>query len=308
MKKFIFKGILFFIIILALCSTLILFSTKEPGRTFLARLTKSEDFMYNHGMQSLFEDARKQDGTTQLIIGDSISRQMFIDLKEENPQASILSSNAAFMVNGQYLVAHEYLEAHPETTDIFLIMHPLTITRTYDLEWTYRYGVMTYVEGDAIQHLDQSTLDTFKELYGSLLMQKNIVELIENSPILQKLVLSYILFYGEEYVQSSSFEIADQHIRKLYDLCQEKGVTLHFYSAPVTEHYREQMQALLPEFENSWLATQYPDYMNDIYYYPTEWAEDLSHFSGEYAEQEQLNETIREAYEGTELLEKINLN
>ena len=138
-------------------------------------------------------------------------------------------------------------------------------------------------------------------------MQKNIVELIENSPVLQKLVLSYILFYGEEYVQSSSFEIADQYIQKLYNLCQEKGVTLHFHSAPVAEHYREQMQTLLPEFENSWLSTQYPDYMNDIYYYPTQWAEDLSHFSGEYGQRPQLNQTIQNAYEGTVLLEKVHL-
>ncbi len=307
MKKFILKGFLFYGIMIACCTGIVLLSTHEPERTLLARLTDSKDFMSSSGMETLFSDARKQDRTTQLIIGDSICRQLFTGLREENPQASILASNAAFMINGQYLLAHEYLDAHPEATDVFLIMHPLTIVRTYDREWTYRYGIMTYVEGDVLQYLDQNTLDTYEKIYGRLLLRKEAVQLVEASPIVRKLALSYILFYREEYVQSNSFEIADQYLKKLYELCQEKGVTLHFYSSPVSEYYRRQVQDLLPEYENSWIYTQYPDYLNDIYYYPSEWAEDLSHFSGEHAEADSLMQILQDAYAETKLLQSIRL-
>lgn len=307
MRKFLLKGFLFVAIIFCICTFILFLSVKEPTRTIFAGWTESETFMDSNEMLPYFERAVKQDGTTQLVIGDSICRQMFSGLSEYNPQTSILATNAALMITGQYLLAEEYLKSHPEATDVFLVMHPLTITRTFDTEWGYRYAAMTYVETDTLRFLDENTVEAMESVYGSFFMRKNVVRLIEDSPVCRKLYLSYINFNGEDYVQDSFFEIADQYIKKLYDLCEENGAELHLYSSPVSEYYREQMEELSVEYGETWMSSQYPDYFDDILYYPSEWTEDMSHFSGEYAERGRLNEIIERAYEETELLEKLKL-
>ncbi len=308
MKKFIVKGTLFYTIILIIIITFLFLSVQGPTKPLIAEWTNSSDYMDDSGRLPRYEAARTQDGTTQLVIGDSICNQMFGGVSGYNPQASILGMDAAFMMTGQYLLAEEYLKNHPGTTDIFLIMHPLSITRTFDMEWTYRYGIMPYVETDTLQYLDQNTIDIMTETYGSFFLRSDVVSLIENSPVCRKLALNYILSNREPYVQENPFEIADQYVKKLYGLCQENNVRLHLYSSPVAEHYREQAAELSAEYEGTWMSRQYPDYFNNIYYYPDEWAEDLSHFSGEYAERDALNETIKKAYPDTVLLEKISLS
>lgn len=305
MKKFFAKGFLFVLIICFLCGVFVSLSMREPYRAVIAEWTGSEEFMSDSGILPYFEKVREKDQTSQLVIGDSICRQMFVELGEANPQMSIQASNAALMITGQYLLAEEYLKSHPEATDVFLVMHPMAITRTFDTEWSYRYAVMSYVETDTIGYLDKNTLDDMAGVYGRFFMRKEAVRVIEDSPVMRKLYLSYININRSDYVQSSPFEIADQYVRKLYDLCEEHGAKLHVYPSPVAEVFRGRSEELEKEYGTTWMSTQYPDYFRDILYYPDEWSEDTSHFSGEHAEREELDKIIETAYEGTELLENL---
>ena len=308
MKKLFRKGFLFSGIVCFFCVAFVFLSMREPYRGVIAKWTDSEEFMDASGMLPYFEQVRTSDQTTQLVICDSICRQMFAGLSEYNPQMSIQATNAALMITGQYLLAEEYLKAHPEATDVFLVMHPVAITRTFDTEWGYRYGVMTYAETDTISYLDENTLDDMADVYGRFFMKKEVVNVIENSPMMRKLYLSYININKSDYVQSSPFEIADQYVRNLYDLCEENGVELHVYASPVSETFREQTEELEKAYDITWMSTCYPDFFQNILYYPDEWSEDTSHFSGEHAEREELNKIIDIAYEGTVLLENLRKN
>lgn len=305
MKKLLCKGIVFCAVILIICSGVIFLSTQDSCRLLMAQWTDSEEFMDGNVMLPYFNRARREDQTSQLLIGDSICNQMFLRFGEYNPHMSMLTTNAAFMITGQYLLAEEYLEHHPESTDVFLVMHPLPLTRTFDTEWSYRYGVMTYVEAGVMERLDENTRSAMAGVYGGLFMKKGMVQLVEDSPIVRKLYLSYINFNREDYVQSSPFEIADQYVKKLYELCQRHGARLHLYSSPVSEAFREQVAALAQEYDKTWMSEKFPDYFNDILYYPDEWSEDSSHFSGKYAETEMLKETVRRAYGETRLYESL---
>lgn len=307
MKKFLLKGLLFLTILCCVCGGILFLSAREPFRAVLAKWSGSEEFMDGNEMLPYFSRAAEQDGTTRLIIGDSICRQLFSGLSDSNPQTSILATNAALMITGQYLLAEEYLQNHPDATDIYLIMHPLTLVRTFDTEWGYRYAAMTYVETDTLGLLDENTIGAMEQVYGAFFLRKEVVELIENSPVCRKLYLSYINLNARDYVQSSYFEIADQYIRKLYERCEEEGVRLHLYSSPVAEYYREEMEELAGEYAGTWMYSRYPGYFDGILYYPSQWSEDLSHFSGEYAERGSLNEIIQDAYGETPLLEGLEL-
>lgn len=305
LKKLFCRGMVFCAIVLFVCAGAVFLSTQDSCKQLMAEWTDSEDFMEGNAMLSYFDRARQQDGTRQLLIGDSICNQMFIGVGEHNPHMSMLTTNAAFMITGQYLLAEEYLKHHPDATDVFLVMHPLPLTRTFDTEWSYRYGVMTYVEAGVMDLLDENTQEAMAGVYGRLFMKKELVELVENSPVVRKLYLSYINFNREDYVQNSPFEIADQYVKKLYELCRERGVTLHLYSSPVSESFREQVAALSEEYDETWMSEKFPEYFDDILYYPDAWSQDLSHFSGKYASPEMLKETAGRAYEGTDLLESL---
>lgn len=252
-------------------------------------------------MLPYFARVREVNGSTRLIIGDSIANQLFSGLQAYNSKTDIVTANAALMITGQYLLAEEYMKNHPDATDIFLVIHPLALTRTFDTEWGYRYAVMTYVETDTIDYLDENTINAMSSVYGTFFLKKNIVNLIEDSPVCRKLYLSYININREDYVQESPFEIADQYVKKLYDLCVENMVELHVYSSPVSEYFKNQVAELSEGYGNTWMSTKFPDYFNQIMFYSDAWSEDLSHFSGEYAERERLNEIIAQAYGQTAL-------
>lgn len=296
MKKLFLKGFIFVSIIFSVIAVTICLSTSEPFRSLVAGWTASEDFMADSGMLPYFDRAKETDGSTKLIIGDSIANQLFSTLQASNPETDILTTNAALMITGQYLLAEEYLKSHPDATDIYLVMHPLSLTRTFDTEWSYRYAVMTYVETGTLNFLDQNTLETFENVYGAIFMQKGIVSLIEDSPVCRKLYLSYINKNREDYVQQSPFEITDQYVRNLYNLCMEHHVALHIYPSPVSEYHKELVLDLMEEYKNTWMSVQFPEYFEQILFYPNEWSEDMSHFSGEYTQREKLNEIIRNAY------------
>ena len=53
------------------------------------------------------------------------------------------------------------------------------------------------------------------------------------------------------------------------------------------------------------MSGAYPDYFEDILYYPDEWTSDMSHFDGEYATPESLDGIIQKAYGETELLRRL---
>lgn len=307
MLKMFWKCYLFSLIMITLCAGILVLSARDPFRPIIAAVTDSRDFMEESGMLPGFERARQRDGTTQLVTGDSICRQMLAPLEKYNPEKSVLATNAALMMPGQYLLAREYLQNHPGTTDVFLIMHPLTLTRTFDLEWGYRYAAMTYVETDTFPYLEERTRKAMEGAYGAFFLNKDVVWMIENSPVCRKIGLSYMNTHGKVYEQSHPFEIADLYVEKLYKLCLENGVSLHLYSSPVAEYYREEMTALAGDYEQTEMSGLFPDYMKDIWYYPDEWTEDLSHFSGEYAGREQLNEILEQAYGQTPLWEGLRV-
>ncbi len=307
MKKLFCKCCVFSLMMAAICAGILLLSVREPFRPMIASVTDAQDFMDESGMLPVFERARQRDGTWQLVTGDSICRQMFAPLEKYNPQKSVLATNAALMMPGQFLLAREYLQNHPETTDIFLIMHPLTLTRTFDLEWGYRYAAMTYVETDTYQYLEERTRKAMEGAYGTFFLNRDVVWMIENSPICRKIGLSYLNTHGKVYEQSHPFEIGDLYVEKLYNLCLEKGVSLHLYASPVAEYYREEMAALAVEYEETKMSGLFPDYMREIWYYPDEWTEDLSHFSGEYAGRDKLNEILEQAYGRTLLWEGLQV-
>lgn len=309
MRKFYTKTIIFLLLLVLLVGLFDYISLKDPWRKVVAVYTDSEEFIsVNVGASEIkpyIEKVQTKDNTTKLIIGDSVCKQMFDGLQEYNPDICITGSNAAIAMSGQYILAKEYIENHPNATDIYMFLLPGSLSTSYDTTWGYQYTVMPWVETDTLKLLDANTIEIMESVYGSFFMKPVIVELIDKSAVNRKLYLNMLDDTKEGYQQKSRFEIADQYIKKIFDLCQEKGIKLHLEPCPVVNSQRESMENIKEEYKETWLYTQFPDYLEEVLYYPDEEARDGVHFGGEYATQECYNEKIKKIFKETKFLEEV---
>ena len=139
MKKFYVNAIAFTAVLFLVILGLDILSMQEYYQTAFAEWTDSTAYIGvgTDEIRPYIEKARAEDGTTKLILGDSVCRQMLLGVKKLNPDISMLGSNGAITMTGQYLLAKEYLDHHPSATDVFLIVLPESLGRTFDTKWGY---------------------------------------------------------------------------------------------------------------------------------------------------------------------------
>ena len=301
MKKLVCKLLLLMGLLACIFGVIEFLSFREETKLLIARLTNSEDYIKEgSGTSSICPVIRKvstENETTVLVIGDSIAGQMFNSLGEEDPRLCIACTNAAIDITGQYMLAKAWLDSHPNGTDVWLYMHPLTITRTFDLELGYGYAVMPFAKMGLLKELDANTIRQMSSVYSRPALSKIAVEWIDDSPVNRKLFLNWMRLNRKEYCQDNDYEISSQYILKLSELCKERGVEFHFAPTPSTEYFRDRIEDTREDFLGSDLAVVYPDYLDRIYYFPTEWSEDMTHFAGEHATREVYDEVIGKAYD-----------
>ena len=301
MRKLILKLIMLLVIALGLFMIPEYLSMKASTVDVATKITNSEDFNEaTGGIASIcpsIERARDKDDANVLVIGDSIAGQMFNGLDDPACGIKVCCTNAAINITGQYMIAMEFLDSHPEATDIWLYMHPLTLIRDYDLEMCYFYGVMPFVNSGSIHYLDDVTIKEMSSVYGSYALNREFVLLIDKSPLNRKLFFGYLRINGKEFDRLNVYETSSMYIEKLAMECQLRGVNFHFYSSPSTEYFRNRIEETRSDFEKSHLSEMYPTFLDDIYYFPTEWSEDMTHFGGDYANRETYDGVINEAYD-----------
>lgn len=305
MKKFYLKMILFIAIIATILGACEYLSVREPFRTWIAEWTDSESFITgNVGSDEIkpyIAKVQNPDNTTKLILGDSVGRQLYVGLQKYNEDIAIVGSNAAITMAGQYILAAEYIENHPDATDIFLVILPESLCRTFDTKWGYQYTVMPFVETGTLEKLDPDTIESMKSVYGEFFMREDIVYKIDRSAINRKLYLNMLKEYSNGYVPESKFSLAEQYLKKMYDLCEANNITMHLYACPLADNRVEEIEGMKKQYSETELYQLFPEFMENIYFYPLEQAADGVHFSGDYANQEHYNELIEEMYAGTPL-------
>jgi len=284
---------------------------KEPFRVHLARLTNSYDLiMVNVGPDEIkpyIDKVQTDDNTTKLIIGDSVCHQMFNDLQEYNNDISIVGSNAAITMTGQYILAEEYIKNHAHITDIYLIVLPDSLARTFDTSFGYQYAVMPFVETETLSLLDSNTIRQMESVYGKFFMKPPIVNAIDKSGINRKLYLNLLRDYRNGYQPKNRFEIAEQYIGKIYELCEKNHIDLHLYAGPVSDTKTKSIESMKEEYKATALYDYFPDYLENIHYYPDEQFRDGVHFGGDYENQECYNQKITEMFSEQELGKVLKL-
>lgn len=309
MKKFYKKLFLFLVLTGISMACMDVLSMVEPFRTQLAYLTDSYAFIsVNTGADEIkpyIEKAQTDDKTTKLIFGDSVCHQMFRRLQKYNEDISMIGSNGAITLAGQYILAEEYLKSHPYATDLYLILLPESLTRTFDTGYGYQYAVMPFVETDTLQLLDENTIACMEQVYGKLFLKPAVVKAIDKSAVNRKLYLNILRECTDGYQPEMPFEIAEQYLMKMDRLCEEHQVRLHLLPGPVCESKAEYMKTLEQIWQSGPLSARFPDFFSSISYYSADQAKDGTHFSGAYARQKSMNKKIKKMISGTELADQL---
>ena len=310
MKK-IFKEVMFFVIPLVIIVVIIdAFSFTNLGNEILGRVTFSTGYARSGSadVRNYVQRVRKESNATRLIVGDSVARQLFDGLQEDNDTYCIAACNQALTLAGQYLLINTFLENHDNVTDVYLSIVPMSLSADLDAELGYNYFVAPFTKESLINQLDRSTIEYLEKKFGKIFLEEWMVDFIDNSPINSKIYLNYMQDKEQgEKKDDTDIIVSDVNILyldRIYNLCKEKGVELHLFSGPVPDNLEQtqfvnELETLIQEKNYVLLE----DYVRTIPFYDEKMFPDGTHLGGEYNSSEYYYSIINGIQEETGLLE-----
>ncbi len=317
MKQFGYKIVLFVFIISFILVGFDVLSFDENYSMPIARLADSDTYLTHMDgpdwIVPLIERVQERDDSHVLLIGDSVCRQMFIDIADINDEVCIAPAIAPFTMCGQYVLTKLYLESHPNATDVFLMVLPeKDFLSGIGTSLGYQFLVIPLIETDTLNLLDQSTIDEITNMFGAVFVKEAVVRIIDNSGVNRKLYLNGL----KKYSKSGHFHSIDDslytvYLQKMVNICNEKGVIFHLLPPPMadTKELHDIVESYFPDnMEKIGLEMLIPEYMGNVRFYPEEMFSDGTHFGGVYEEQRVYNEIITEMYGDEGLIEKLVLD
>lgn len=315
MKRFIGKLIIFVCIFAVIVLGLEVLSTKAPYRGWLAFLTESGDYPAGEEgeVEQYIGQIREEGAYTRLVVGDSVCYQMTNGLRDINGDYSLVGNNRALTIAGEYLLIQEFFNTHENITDVYVIVGLDMLQTSVDITYGYQYVVIPFSRMGLIQNLDEELTEEMEGTFGKFFMQKYVAESIGNSSVDRKLYLNYL---KEKYAkipyedpERAISDTAYRYLLKIADLCEEQGATLHLLPDPLADNdYRhDQAERLKKDFEELGLTELFPNYFDEIMYYPEEQFIDGIHFAPPYDEQQELNRKLQEIYLDRGYMEGLEL-
>lgn len=303
MKKFVGKMILFLCLFFAVVLGLDVLSAREPFRGWFAYITESGDYPAGVDEVAGYIDLIREEGDfSKLVVGDSVCYQMTNGLRQYNEEYSLVGNNRAVTIAGEYLLVREFLELHEGITDVYVIVGLDALQTNIDVNYGYQYVAIPFLRDNLIHNLDEDTLREMDGTFGKFFMQKKVAELIGDSSVNRKLYLNYLKEHatfdanaGTEIVLA---EVAHEYLLKLYALCEQYGARMHLLPDPIADNQwrRAQAAGLKEDFAARGLDKLFPNYFDEIAYYPEEQFVDGIHFGEPYNSQEELNRKLQELY------------
>ena len=290
MKKFIRRVVIIVIFLLITGTGIILSSASAQYRNSWSVITNSDtydDSPTKEIVPYIQKAQQKNNGYTKLIIGDSVCHQIFNGFQNENEEYATIGSNQAITIVGQYILAHEFIQSHSDTTDVYLILTSLTGSGFSNAGYCYQYFVIPFTKANIIGIIDPITKKGLSNIFGVFYTNRYFIELIDRSNICRKLFLNSLSDNGYADVAQSYL-----YLKKIADLCNENGIELHLLHAPMEESAKSAVESEwsreMEVCQDRELLPYLKEYYNSVDYYPDNFFRDGIHFKDEYSSKEQL--------------------
>ncbi len=293
MRKFIKKISLFLIILILIIIVIDVFSMILPFNGYIAKITNSSTDRVGSGeIEPRIAWVQQEDNSKNLLLGDSVGNQLFINLRGINEEWCIATSNAGIMIPGQYILMREYVRCHRETENVFLVINPFSLYSNVNTRLSYQYFVMPFVGNGYSDYLSDNMKSELKEKFHPLFLTKPMIKCIDYSCINRKIYLNAI--YSEEQKKDVIPDYTLEYLNEFIIFCKENNINFYLIPAPIadTQENHVRVQELSEQFEKHDLDKIFTDFLEEIQYYPAEQFYDGTHFAEEYAKQDILNEKI----------------
>ncbi len=305
MKKIIVRIIIYLIPLTALILLIDLASFTDVGDRFLSRIFISQNYRHVGSVQisPAIKATQAESTHTKIVLGDSMTNHVFNEFADQNEDYLLLGTNLAVTLDGQYILSKLFLDTHPEATDVYLIMLPLSFSGRYDSPQSYSYLIEPFGRAQTLTFLSDDTLNGMKEYYGPFFLNKNVIRFLDGSSINNKLYLYYLQKQRQQADHDNEAMISDEaayYLKEIDKLCKERKVTFHLLPAPVSasadnaDRISRLKQAAAEDPE---LSALFKKYFDCITLYPEHMFPDGNHFGGEYADPDIYSDCIDDLQE-----------
>lgn len=316
MNKLIRKLLCILFLSIGIISILATLSTVPALSSIMNMLTNSGNYQDMGSVETLalFHKSQSSNTTHKLILGDSVANQIYE--YRDNEEYSVLTGNYAMTFMWQYIFAKNYLEANPQTTDVYLCTIADGFEQSFDTSLSYSYVVIPLAKSNNLEVLDEKHHKMLTDIFGSVFINKKAASFIGNSGLNSKLYLNAIKSFYEtfptqkdkvEKTNNRDFSLAETYILKINELCKEKNINFHLLPNPKkdTPEIREYVKQLETKYRQSPLYSINPDYFEQIIFYPEDLFKDEFHFKDEYLEKEFKFQIIRKIQDATDELQNL---
>ena len=304
-KKTIFRRIAFVLILAVLLCAFDYASYKGPLRSYINKVANLNGSRYGYDeVAPVISFMSEQDGSTKLILGDSVANQLFDGVLYDNPDFRICPVNRAITFAGQYILVKEYLKSHPDATDVYIVFYSGTLASDIDPLLSYQYIAMPFIIHGYGDDLDPLVMGKLKKTYGSFFLKPAVLDYINESGLNRALYLNAVTKINEKFTETKETpvisDVSIDYLKQIYALCSENGVNVHLVSTPLCDipSRRSECDEIRKVFAETGLDELYPDYCDSFIFCDSSMFMDEVHFAPEYKNRETLNPYIRQMISG----------
>ena len=314
MTKFLLRLAAFVLAALVLFAGVLGLSALGPFAEIFAKLTDSTGYSASASEEigEHIRNVQTADGAHALILGDSVCWQVFGPFSLCNTDYRIDGSNRAVTLAGQYLLAKAFLDAHPDATDVYLIITPDSFSAGFDAGYGYQYAAAPFAAAGLLDGLDPDTRAELNAAYGAPFLTGTFARWADASPLVKKLYLNALEVWQPAAAGTGPLvPLARRNLDNLETLCARHGARFHLLCAPLadSEDRRTAMADLEQAFRDAGLYERYSAYFTQAPWYDRGlFGEDGVHFDNATADMDFYAEVVQNIRDATGLLDGIVLS
>lgn len=234
----------------------------------------------------MINKAEKNSGCQVVYLGDSVCNQIWPQ-KEYNEKICYLGCNQAITTAGTYLLLKNYLEHNPQTKEAYYIIVPGNLANDLNLNFTYQYFVIPFLDDNNINLLAQETRDMLYYKFGRFFVEnKFIKELLLNNNFSMKLYLSHVQRKAEKKYTHRLSRTAIIYLEKIRELCKKYDVKFLVRPIPMADTAKNYgWEDLQQDIDKYGFNDLFGDFVQKIHYYSEDWYGDGVHFKKETLKQ-----------------------
>ncbi len=210
--------------------------------------------------------------TKTLIMGDSVTRQLFEELNG-NDTITSLACNQAIDILGHYLLFREFTGRNDSINKVYLFYNPFSFKNDLNHKYTYNYFLKTFYRSKYKDELSTHARKQIKKIPYSAFASFPPVAITFWSP----------MYEPDEYETLFLSQTSQEYLIRMIQIAEEMDVDFEIISPPIKESRRDEVTILHDIYSKSDDTSEIFDmYFEEMIFLPDSLFMDKLHMKEEY--------------------------